>query len=50
MLQSLAQASSDRSYVRPVFRDYMEIVQCRHPMLEFLCSKPPVANDVVRIY
>lgn len=49
MLQSLAQASKDGSYVRPKFKEIMKIKQSRHPLLEYLCTNSPVPNDVVNL-
>jgi len=47
LLQSLAQASSVPGYVRPQFGDYLEVINSRHPLLDYLCSTTPVGNDVV---
>lgn len=47
VLQSLAEASSGNGYVRPKFADYIDIANAKHPMLDMLCSKEPVANPIV---
>lgn len=49
VLQSLAEASSGNFYVRPHFEQYTEILDAKHPMLDILCSKEPVANSIVSI-
>lgn len=49
ILQSLAEANSGNSYVRPYFADYTDISNAKHPMLDMLCSKEPVANPIVII-
>lgn len=48
MLQSLAEASSGYGYVRPKFANYMDISNAKHPLLDKLCPKEPVANPIVR--
>lgn len=49
VLQSLAQASAGNNYVRPTFNKYMEIIEGRHPLLEFVLVREPVPNDVVSV-
>ncbi|XP_066140533.1 LOW QUALITY PROTEIN: uncharacterized protein [Euwallacea fornicatus] len=46
VLQSLAEASASNRWVRPKFDEYTEIIGSRHPILDFLCKKPPIANPV----
>lgn len=47
VLQSLAEASSGNCYVCPRFSDYTEVLNAKHPMLDVLCSKEPIANPIV---
>ncbi|XP_049817056.1 uncharacterized protein LOC109604910 [Aethina tumida] len=47
MIQSLAEASVNYSYVRPKFSEHTEIVHAFHPLLDFLCPVKPVANSIV---
>ncbi|KAK5649224.1 hypothetical protein RI129_000253 [Pyrocoelia pectoralis] len=46
MIQSLAQASTAMQYVRPNFSNYLEILDGRHPLLNFLLPVEPVANSI----
>ncbi|XP_066248399.1 uncharacterized protein [Euwallacea similis] len=46
VLQSLAEASASNRWVRPKFDEYTEVAGSRHPILDFLCKKPPIANPV----
>lgn len=48
LLQSLAQASAGNHYVRPTFSSYLDLSHSKHPMLDILCVREPVANPVVR--
>lgn len=47
VLQSLAEASTGKYYVRPHFADYTDIANAKHPMLDVILSKEPIANPVV---
>ncbi|GJQ80916.1 hypothetical protein Trydic_g4733 [Trypoxylus dichotomus] len=46
MVQSLAQASSGIGYTRPEFGDYLDIMNSKHPLLDFLCSMEPTSNSI----
>ncbi|KAK4879853.1 hypothetical protein RN001_007999 [Aquatica leii] len=46
MIQALAQASSNINYVRPKFANYLEILQGKHPLLNFLYCVEPSGNSV----
>ncbi|XP_022916222.2 mutS protein homolog 4-like [Onthophagus taurus] len=46
MLQSLAQASCIASYTRPEFKDYTDLVDARHPLLDILRETEPTSNSI----
>ncbi|KAF5303174.1 hypothetical protein FQA39_LY10087 [Lamprigera yunnana] len=46
MIQSLTQASNNIGYVRPKFSSFLEIVQGKHPLLNFLHVVEPTPNTI----
>lgn len=48
VLQALAEVSAANRWVRPKFDAYTEITGGRHPLLNFLCQRPPIPNPAVR--
>ncbi|KAF5308796.1 hypothetical protein FQR65_LT06029 [Abscondita terminalis] len=46
VIQALAQASNNPSYVKPEFSDYLDVVSGKHPLLNFLLIAEPTPNSI----
>ena len=46
MIQSFAEVSKNRDYVRPTFGHCTKINQARHPVIDLLGQQKPIANDI----
>lgn len=48
-LQSLAETSLSSKYEKPNFGKFTDIINARHPLLDFLLPVKPVPNSIVSI-
>ena len=46
MIQSFAEVSKARDYVRPTFGTATKISQARHPVIDLFAQQKPMANDI----
>ena len=46
VLQSFSEVSERNGYVRPIFKDYLDIVDSRHPVVENVIESEFVKNDI----
>lgn len=46
MIQSFAEVSKARDYVRPTFDNATKIIQARHPVIDLFAQQKPMANDI----
>ena len=46
MIQSFAEVSKARDYVRPMFGLNTKITKARHPVIDLFGQQKPIANDI----
>lgn len=46
VIQSFAEVSKARDYVRPMFGLNTKIIQARHPVIDLFGQQKPIANDI----
>jgi DNA mismatch repair protein MSH4 len=46
MIQSFAEVSKARDYVRPMFGLNTKLIQARHPVIDLFGQQKPIANDI----
>jgi DNA mismatch repair protein MSH4 len=46
MIQSFAEVSKTRDYVRPMFGAYTKLIQARHPVIDLFGQQKPIANNI----
>jgi DNA mismatch repair protein MSH4 len=46
MIQSFAEVSKARDYVRPMFGLNTKIIKARHPVIDLFGQQKPIANDI----
>jgi DNA mismatch repair ATPase MutS len=46
MIQSFAEVSKARDYVRPMFGTNTKIIKARHPVIDLFGQQKPIANDI----
>lgn len=46
MIQSFAEVSKARDYVRPMFGANTKIIKARHPVIDLFGQQKPIANDI----